>query len=196
MNNSSESMNFPASPWQTVGPFFSIGMESRYVADVAGPNAAGQRIVISGRVFDGDEAPISDAVLEIWQADSHGKYAHPEDTQDKPLDPGFLGHGRVPTDNEGRFEFATIKPGAVNSPSGDSQAPHLSISLMMRGLLRRLTTRIYFPEETLNAGDRILQLVEPARRKTLILVPDAHRAGHFLWDIHMQGDAETVFFDF
>jgi protocatechuate 3,4-dioxygenase alpha subunit len=189
-------MNFPASPWQTVGPFFSIGMESRYVADVAGPNAAGQRIVISGRVFDGDETPISDAILEIWQADSHGKYAHPEDTQDKPLDSGFRGHGRVPTSEDGSFEFTTIKPGAVNTPGGDSQAPHLSISLMMRGLLRRLTTRIYFPDEPLNASDRILQLVEPARRKTLTLVPDARRAAHFLWDIHMQGGAETVFFDF
>lgn len=189
-------MRFPASAWQTVGPFFSIGMEARYVTDVVGPNVAGQRVVISGWVFDGDEAPISDALLEIWQANAHGKYAHPEDTQDKPLDPGFLGHGRVPTGEDGRFEFTTIKPGAVNSPDDVPQAPHLSISLMMRGLLRRLTTRIYFPDEPLNAGDRILQLVEPARRKTLILVPDAHRAGHFLWDIHMQGDAETVFFDF
>jgi protocatechuate 3,4-dioxygenase alpha subunit len=166
------------------------------VTDVAGPNATGQRVVISGRVFDGDEAPISDALLEIWQANAHGKYAHPEDIQDKPLDPGFLGHGRVPTGQDGRFEFTTIKPGPVDFSSNVSQAPHLSISLMMRGLLRRLTTRIYFPDEPLNAGDRILQLVEPARRKTLIVVPDAHRAGRFLWDIHMQGESETVFFDF
>lgn len=189
-------MKFPASTWQTVGPFFGVGMESRYVTDVAGPNAAGQRAVISGRVFDGDKTPISDALLEIWQANAQGKYAHPEDTQEKSLDPGFLGYGRVPTSADGRFEFSTIKPGAVNFPSDVPQAPHLSISLMMRGLLRRLTTRIYFPGEPLNAGDRILQLVEPARRKTLIAVPDTHRVGHFLWDIHMQGDAETVFFDF
>lgn len=189
-------MKFTASPWQTVGPFFSIGMESRYVTDVAGPNAVGQRVVISGQVFDGDEAPISDALLEIWQANAHGKYGHPEDPQKKPLDPNFLGHGRVPTADDGRFEFSTIKPGVVNFPSDVPQAPHISISLMMRGLLRRLTTRIYFPDEPLNAADQILQLVEPERRKTLIVVPDTHRVGHFLWDIHMQGEAETVFFDF
>jgi protocatechuate 3,4-dioxygenase alpha subunit len=189
-------MKFHASPWQTVGPFFSVGMKSRYVTDIAGANAAGERVTISGRAFDGDEAPISDALLEIWQANAYGKYAHPEDTQDKSLDPGFLGHGRVPTSADGCFEFITIKPGAVSAPNSGSQAPHLSISLMMRGLLRRLTTRIYFPDEPLNSSDRILQLVEPARRKTLILIPDAHRAGHFLWDIHMQGYAETVFFDF
>jgi protocatechuate 3,4-dioxygenase alpha subunit len=189
-------MSFPASPWQTVGPFFSIGLESRYVTDVAGPNAAGQRVVISGHIFDGDEAPIQDALLEIWQANAHGKYTHPEDTQDKPVDPEFLGHGRVPTGADGRFEFTTIKPGTANSPNGVSQSPHLSVSLMMRGLLRRLTTRIYFSDELLNASDRVLRLVEPARRKTLILVPDAQRSGRFLWDIHMQGDSETVFFDF
>ena len=171
-------------------------MESRYRSDVAGPNATGQRVTISGRVFDGDEAPIADAVLEIWQANAHGKYAHPDDTQNKTLDPNFLGHGRIPTDADGRFEFSTIKPGPVTLPNRGSQAPHLSISLMMRGLLRRLTTRIYFPDEPLNASDLILQLVKPARRKTLILVPDARRSAHFLWDIHMQGAAETVFFDF
>jgi len=171
-------------------------MKSRYVTDMAGPNAAGQRIVIVGSVFDGDERPIPDAMLEIWQANTYGKYAHPEDTQDKALDPGFRGHGRIPTDDSGRFAFTTIKPGSVGSPSRSGQAPHLLISLMMRGLLRRLTTRMYFPNEPLNEHDEILQLVARARRKTLMLIPDDEHPGHFRWDIHMQGDAETVFFDF
>ena len=189
-------MDVRARTWQTVGPFFSIGMKPRYVTDIAGPNAAGQRVVIAGRVFDGDQAAIPDAVLEIWQANAYGKYAHAEDTQAKRLDPGFLGHGRIPTDNDGCFEFTTIKPGSVSAPDGRPQAPHLLVGVMMRGLLRRLTTRIYFPDETLNERDEILQLVEPARRKTLLLTADADHAGHFRWDIHMQGEAETVFFDF
>jgi protocatechuate 3,4-dioxygenase, alpha subunit len=189
-------MSFRVSAWQTVGPFFSIGMKPRYVSDIAGPEAAGQRIVIAGRVFDGADAPISDAVLEIWQANAHGKYAHPEDMQDKPLDPSFLGRGRIPTNDNGAFAFTTIKPGPVDSPGGASQAPHLVVNLMMRGLLRGLTTRIYFPNEALNERDEILQLVEAERRKTLLLIPDGHEAGHFRWDVHMQGEAETVFFDF
>jgi protocatechuate 3,4-dioxygenase, alpha subunit len=189
-------MKAVASTWQTVGPFFSIGLKSRYVTDIAGPNAAGERVVIAGRIFDGDGVPIPDAVLEIWQANTYGKYAHPEDTQQKPLDAGFLGYGRIPTDDNGAFAITTIKPGSVTGPEGLTQAPHLAASLMMRGLLRRLTTRIYFPDEPLNERDEILHLVEPARRKTLLLIPEAGRAGHFRWDVHMQGEAETVIFEF
>ncbi len=185
-----------ASTWQTVGPFFSIGLSPRYITDIAGSDASGERIFIQGRVFDGDLAPISDALLEIWQANSHGKYAHPEDTQEKLLDPEFLGHGRIPTDDNGRFAFSTIRPGSVASNDGSAQAPHLLVSLMMRGLLRRLVTRIYFPDECLNETDEILRLVEPARRQTLLLIPDSRKPNCFSWDIHMQGAAETVFFDF
>jgi protocatechuate 3,4-dioxygenase, alpha subunit len=185
-----------ASAWQTVGPFFSLGLAPGYVTDLAGPNAQGQRIVISGRIFDGDEVPITDALLEIWQANAHGKYAHPEDTQQKPLDPNFLGHGRIPTDEKGRFSFTTIKPGSVDSHLGHPQAPHLSVSLMMRGLLRRLNTRIYIPNQLLNATDPIFQLVEPSRQPTLLLVPQDASSSKFRWDIHMQGDHETVFFEF
>jgi protocatechuate 3,4-dioxygenase alpha subunit len=189
-------MKLRASTWQTVGPFFSIGMKHRYLADIAGADSAGERIAVAGRVLDGDKAPISDAVLEIWQANAYGKYAHSEDAQDKPLDPTFLGHGRIPTNIDGAFAFTTIKPGSVDLPDGRPQAPHLVVGLMMRGLLRRLTTRIYFPGEPLNESDEILQRVDPARRKTLLLAPHAARTGHFRWDVHMQGEAETVFFDF
>jgi protocatechuate 3,4-dioxygenase alpha subunit len=189
-------MNLRPTAWQTVGPFFNIGMKSRYAADLTNANTVGERVTISGRIFDGDDAPIPDAVMEIWQANAYGKYAHPEDTQEKPVDPAFSGYGRIPTGDQGQFAFTTIKPGSVSLPAATPQAPHLSISLMMRGLLRRLTTRIYFPNEPLNDRDQILQLVELERRKTLILIPDPNRAGHFHWDVHMQGDAETVFFDF
>jgi protocatechuate 3,4-dioxygenase, alpha subunit len=189
-------MSLHATTWQTVGPFFSIGMKSRYLADLAGPQAEGQRIVVQGRVLDGDEAPISDAILEIWQANAHGKYAHPDDRQDKPVDPGFLGYGRVPTDAEGRFAFSTIKPGAVGLSGESVQAPHLLVGLMMRGLLRRLVTRMYFPGEPLNEQDEILRRVPTARRATLLMTRDTQKPDVFRWDIHMQGAAETVFFDF
>jgi protocatechuate 3,4-dioxygenase, alpha subunit len=185
-----------ATVWQTVGPFFSLGLAPGYIRGIAGPDALGQRIVINGQLFDGDGAPVPDAILEIWQANSHGKYAHPDDTQEKPLDPNFLGHGRIPTNEEGYFSFTTIKPGPVDSDTGQPQAPHLSVSLMMRGLLRRLTTRIYFPNEPLNATDPILRLVDPLRQKTLLLTPQPDARQHFLWNVHLQGDDETVFFEF
>lgn len=185
-----------ATTWQTIGPFFSIGLQRGYVKEVAGPGVAGERIAIEGRVFDGDGLPIPDAVLEIWQANSYGKYAHPEDPQDKPLDEGFLGYARIPTGEDGGFAFTTIKPGPVCVPGEKAQAPHILVGLMMRGLLRRVVTRMYFPDEPLNAADEILQRVEAARRGTLLLVPDESKQGVYRWDIHMQGEEETVFFEF
>jgi protocatechuate 3,4-dioxygenase alpha subunit len=189
-------MGARATAWQTVGPFFSIGLGPRYVTELAGPGVAGERITIAGQIFDGDGVPIPDALLEIWQADAKGKYAHAEHPQGKGLDGGFHGHGRIPTDEYGHFGFSTIKPGVVSLPGGRAQAPHLAVGLMMRGLLRRLVTRIYFPNETLNERDEVLQLVEAGRRKTLLLIPESKQNGVFRWDIHMQGDAETVFLDF
>ncbi|MGB8325322.1 MAG: protocatechuate 3,4-dioxygenase subunit alpha [Candidatus Acidiferrum sp.] len=185
-----------ATTWQTIGPFFSIGLQRGYVTEVAGPGVVGERITIEGRVFDGDGLPIPDAVVEIWQANSYGRYAHPEDPQDKPLDRGFLGYARIPTGENGGFAFKTIKPGSVCVPGEKPQAPHLLVGLMMRGLLRRVVTRMYFPNEPLNDTDEILQRVEAARRGTLLLVPDGTKPGVYRWDIHMQGDAETVFFEF
>ena len=152
-------------------------------------------MTIAGRVLDGDGKPVEDALIEIWQANRHGKYAHPEDDQTKPLEPAFQGYGRILVDESGRFRFSTIKPGPVPGPNGKPQAPHLAVSVFMRGLLRRLVTRIYFPDEPANLGDFVLNLVEPERRETLIAKKDVNEIGTFEWNVNLQGPNETVFFD-
>src|SRR5580658_7022086 len=188
-------MSLQATTSQTVGPFFKIGFEWLNCDNLVGEGVSGERVTVQGRVFDGDGVPVPDAMLEIWQANAHGKYDHPEDTQDKPLEPGFKGYGRVPTTAEGVFRFVTIKPGAVPGPDGKEQAPHLVISVFMRGVLRRLVTRIYFPDEPRNAADFILNLVEPSRRSTLIAKKTAGAPGTLEWNVVLQGPDETVFFD-
>ena len=189
-------MRTPATTWQTVGPYFRIGLEHLYANDIAGEGARGERIRVEGRVLDGDMLPIPDAVVEIWQANAFGKYAHPGDRQDLPLEQGFQGFGRIPTDDDGFFRFTTIKPGPVLDLPGEPQAPHLAVTLMMRGLLRGLVTRAYFEGDPRNASDRVLMHVDPARWGTLMLSPSAHEPSLLQWTIHMQGALETVFFDF
>jgi protocatechuate 3,4-dioxygenase alpha subunit len=188
-------VSLQATTSQTVGPFFKIGFQWLYRDNLVGEGVSGERVTIQGRVFDGDGVPVPDAIVEIWQANAHGKYAHPEDTQDKPLEPGFNGYGRVPVSSDGLFRFATIKPGMVPGPDDNEQAPHLAVSLFMRGVLRRLVTRMYFPDEPRNATDFILNLVEPARRPTLIAKKTAGAPGMLEWNIVLQGLDETVFFD-
>lgn len=188
-------MTLRATTWQTVGPFFTIGLTRMKRTDLAGADVSGERVTIEGRVFDGDGAPIPDAMIEIWQANSHGKYNHPEDEQDKPIEPGFSGYGRIPTDEDGRFTITTIKPGPVPGPDGNMQAPHIAVSVFMRGLLRRFVTRIYFPGEPGNAGDFVLNLVEPSRRGTLIARKVPGRESLLEWNVVTQGADETVFFD-
>ena len=190
-------MTLRATTSQTVGPFFSIGLERLNCVELAGPGVAGERVTIEGRVLDADGVGVPDAIIELWQANSHGKYAHPEDTQDKPAEAGFQGYGRIPTDEEGKFRFTTIKPGAVPGPGPDGklQAPHIVVSVFMRGLLRRVVTRIYFPDDAANAGDFVLGLVEAGRRGTLIARRVPGVEGLLKWDVIMQGPGETVFFD-
>jgi len=189
-------MTLQATTWQTVGPYFSIGMKRLYNSEIAHEAMRGERIHVRGRVLDGDLMPIPDALLEIWQADADGNYPRPQNVYEGPLQPPFRAYGRIPTDDEGYFAFSTIKPGPALERDGMKQAPHLVVGLMMRGLLKRLITRIYFPGETLNSTDAILLAVEPARRNTLLLDPDPAAPGTFNWQIHMQGERETVFFDF
>jgi protocatechuate 3,4-dioxygenase, alpha subunit len=193
-------MSLQATTWQTVGPFFGIGL-SRLCCDTIAPDGvAGERVAISGRILDGDGKPVPDGLIEIWQANTYGRYAHPDDQQDKPLENRFHGYGRLPTDDEGRFRFTPIKPGRVPGPakadgSPSLQAPHLAISVFTRGLLRRLITRMYFPDEPSNGEDFALNLVEPSRRATLIAKNVDGRPGELTWDIVLQGPNETVFFD-
>ncbi|HXT76399.1 MAG TPA: protocatechuate 3,4-dioxygenase subunit alpha [Candidatus Eisenbacteria bacterium] len=193
-------MTLQATTWQTVGPFFSIGLCRLYRDNLAGPGVAGERVEINGRILDGDGKPVPDGVIEIWQANSQGKYAHPEDVQDKPLEKEFTGFGRIATDIDGYFRFSTIKPGRVPGPVGPNgkanlQAPHLAISILTRGLLRRLVTRMYFPDDPSNAEDFVLSLVEESRRSTLIAKKVEGRAGSLEWDVVLQGANETVFFE-
>ncbi|HET6181022.1 MAG TPA: protocatechuate 3,4-dioxygenase subunit alpha [Candidatus Sulfotelmatobacter sp.] len=188
-------MSLQATTSQTVGPFFDIGLRWLHRDNLAAEGVSGERVTIQGRVLDGDGVPVPDALLEIWQANAHGKYAHPEDKQDKPLEAAFHGYGRVPVNKEGVFRFVTIKPGPVPGPDGKDQAPHLLISVFLRGVLRRLVTRMYFPDDPRNADDCILNLVEGARRSTLTAKKVAGQPGALEWNIVLQGVDETVFFD-
>jgi len=189
-------LSLPVTTSQTVGPFFRIGLDRLNRADIAAPGVPGERIVIEGFVLDGDGVPVPDAVLEVWQANSLGKYDHPDDHQNKPTQEGFRGYGRISTTDDGGFCFRTIKPGPVPGPDGSTQAPHLVLSVFMRGLLKRLVTRMYFPGDGEQARDPVLVLVEPGRRRTLIAVEDSRNKGSLRWDIILQGPKETVFFDF
>ena len=182
-----------STPSQTVGPFFSIGLERLNRADLA-EGSPGERVAIQGCVLDGEGQPVPDAVLEIWQADADGRYHHPEHGGAKGANP-FFGFGRIPSDEQGRFSFTTIKPGPVYGPEGEPHAPHLQLSIFMRGLLKRLVTRLYFPEDPLNASDPILQLVPESRRKTLIARPAGPKDNILEWNVCLQGENETVFFD-
>jgi len=185
-------MHLTATASQTVGPYFRIGLEALYISDLAPSAQPQQKIVIEGRVLDGDGQPVNDAILEIWQANEHGRYAHPDDTQNKPLTQGFAGFGRVPVDQNGAFRFSTIKPGSVTGPRGMPQAPHLLVAVFMRGLLIHLITRIYFPGDPGNADDPVLQLVPKDRRSTLV----ARQSADVLqWNVILQGEGETVFFE-
>jgi protocatechuate 3,4-dioxygenase alpha subunit len=187
-------------PSQTVGPFFEIGLVPaaygfRPLIDsiVASPETPGDHIVIEGRVLDGDGAGVPDAMVEIWQADHKGRYAHPDDG--RPLaSNSFRGFGRSGTDENGAFRFETIKPGATPGPNGTTQAPHINVSVFARGILKRMFTRIYFPNEPLNRSDPILALVPAERRDTLVARPDPSDAKRFRFDIRLQGGDETVFF--
>jgi protocatechuate 3,4-dioxygenase, alpha subunit len=189
-------------PSQTVGPFFSLGLDRPEWSDLTRDGAKGERIVIEGRVVDGDGAAVPDAVIEVWQANAAGRYAHPDDRQsDKPLDPNFRGFGRCGTDAEGHFRFTTVKPGPVPGRGNRLQAPHINVLLFSRGLLIHLHTRIYFDGEAANAADPLLSSIEDAAvRNTLVARregggQDGGTPAHYRWDIVMQGDNETAFLE-
>ena len=187
-------MSLRGSTSQTIGPYLRIGLEWMVIEDLAPQGVAGERVRIEGKVMDADGKPVNDAAVEIWQANSHGKYASPEDPQDKPVEQAFRGYGRSLTDDAGSFRFRTIKPGRVPGPDGRPQAPHLTVTIFMRGLLKQLQTRMYFPDDAANADDAVLKLVPAERRATL--VAKKRSDGVLEWNVVLQGKNETAFFDF
>jgi protocatechuate 3,4-dioxygenase alpha subunit len=188
-------------PSQTVGPYFTMRLSGEGENVLTTPETLGQRIRIEGRVFDGDRKHIEDALIELWQADSAGRYHHPADNRDDIApDPAFIGFGRCASDFQtGAYSFLTVKPGPVPYPHGGMQAPHISITVQARGMLNPTFTRVYFADEAAaNAADPVLQSVPEARRSTLIAerIPDTDSpVPTFQFDIRYQGDDETVFFD-
>jgi protocatechuate 3,4-dioxygenase, alpha subunit len=182
-------------PSQTVGPYFAMRLpwpEGPFVV----PEGTEGAITIIGRVYDGAGNAIPDAMVETWQADPDGHFAHPDD----PRGPapkgyhGFRGFGRCETAPDGSYTIVTLKPGPLPTPEGETEAPHLDVSVFARGMLDRVVTRLYFPDETsANEADPVLATVPADRRGTLIGLPDGD--GRLRWDIHLQGERETVFFD-
>jgi protocatechuate 3,4-dioxygenase alpha subunit len=186
-------------PSQTVGPFFDPALlrEDARRNVLVGPGTEGERIRIEGQVLDGEGAPVPDALVEIWQANSHGRYNHPTDGRDLPLDPAFSGFGRAGTDEAGRFWFETVKPGPVPAADGEWQAPHVCLTVFARGLLDHLATRLYFEDEPANADDPVLERVPTQRRATLVARREADEGGVvYRMDIVLQGAGETAFFRF
>jgi protocatechuate 3,4-dioxygenase alpha subunit len=192
----------PATPSQTVGPYFTMALAAEGHNVVAGPDVAGTHIRIEGRVLDGDRAPIEDALVDLWQANAAGRYRHWRDAREHlPLDGGFTGHGSAATEfSTGAYWFESIKPGPVPDPRGGVQAPHISLIVQARGMLMPSYTRLYFPEDVdERERDLVLSMVPADRRYTLVATradePSATGLPVYTFDIRFQGDDETVFFD-
>ncbi|HEY2658389.1 MAG TPA: protocatechuate 3,4-dioxygenase subunit alpha [Caulobacteraceae bacterium] len=211
---------FGQTPWQTVGPFFHYGLPWKGGADLIGssdlgarpelaPDAnyllnepaergpiAGQPIEIVGQVFDAAGAPVPDALIEIWQANAAGRYNGPGDPREAlALDVDFAGFGRSATGEDGGFRFRTILPGRAPGPGDSLQAAHIAVGVFGRGLIKRLVTRLYLEGEDGHDEDPILALVAPERRATLIAAKVLDAPATYRFDIHLQGEHETVFFD-
>ncbi|MCO4052648.1 MAG: protocatechuate 3,4-dioxygenase subunit alpha [Bosea sp.] len=194
---------------QTAGPFVHIGLapgaagfaiyRNELGLDIAGPNAAGERIRIEGVVRDGTDAPVKDVLIETWQADANGIHPHPGDPRCAEVAPGFRGWGRViPDFDTGLWQFDTIKPGPVRDRSGRLMAPHISLWLVARGINIGLNTRLYFSDEAAaNAADPVLNLIEQGHRRETLLARRQPGEGQavYRFDIRLQGDGETVFLD-
>ncbi len=189
-------MEYVPTPSQTVGPYLHIGLTNKHsVTRIAASEAGGERLRLKCRVLDVDNVPVHDAMIEIWQADAEGRYHHPDAPQGPTSDSVFRGFGRAATDQAGGCEFETIRPGRVPGPENTMQAPHLNVAVYARGILLQLYTRIYFAGDSANNGDPVLALVPADRQETLMAHSDPQQEGSWLFDIHLRGDQETVFFD-
>jgi protocatechuate 3,4-dioxygenase, alpha subunit len=192
----------PLTASQTVGPFFAPALlredARRHV--LTQPETIGERIRIEGRILDGDGEPVPDALVEIWQANAHGRYNHPADQGPAALDSSFIGFGRSGTDEDGSYWFETIKPGPVPFNEKRMQAPHICVTIFSRGLLNHLVTRLYFADEPANADDPVLQHVPIERQATLLAQRVDTNASNgtpavYRFDIILQGANETAFFN-
>ncbi|MBT9456345.1 MAG: protocatechuate 3,4-dioxygenase subunit alpha [Burkholderiaceae bacterium] len=202
-------MRYPETSSQTGGPYVHIGLApqqagfdifaNNFGANLCTPATLGERIAIEGQVIDGSGAVLRDVLLEIWQANAAGKYAHPGDLQAKPLDAAFRGWGRGGADfDTGVYRFDTIKPGAVVGRKGQMQAPHINVWVVARGINMGLNTRLYFSDEaTANAADPVLNSIEWVQRRSTLIAQRGEREGLavYRFDIRLQGEGETVFFD-
>ena len=207
-------------PWQTTGPFLHFGLPWKGAADLAGDSdlgsrpdlvapgheygiarhhrerdrTKGERIEVTGQLWDNTGAPILDALIEIWQANAAGRYASPDDPRgDIPIEGCFTGYGRCALDKQGVFRFRTVRPGRVPGPGNSLQAPHIALGIIGPGFLKRLATRIYFTDAPENEQDPILALVPESRRRTLLARRE--NGNLYRFDIHLGGPNETVFFD-
>ena len=182
-------------PSQTVGPFFSIGLARLYHNDLCGNSSSPRALRIRGRVLDGRGDPVPDAFLEIWCANRDGNYPSPQ-TPGQPENSALAnGFARIPTNDSGEFQFTTIKPGLIAGRDSEMQAPHLVVSIFMRGLLKPLFSRIYFPNDSANHTDPVLSRIEKHRQPTVIARPSEGDPNTLEWTVHLQGENETVFFD-
>jgi protocatechuate 3,4-dioxygenase alpha subunit len=183
-------------PSQTVGPFFHFGLTAHTALGcMAGPEAQGERMRLRFRLCDGDGVPVPDGIIELWQADAAGKYDHLEDTWEQAPDPAFCGFGRLATGTDGSCAFDTVRPGRTPDGNGGWQAAHIVVSVFARGLLGRLCTRVYFDGDPALAEDAVLMRVPTDRRQTLIARRDRESPECWEFEIHLQGERETVFFD-
>ena len=200
----------PETPSQTAGPYVHIGLipnqagfdifDNNFSGDIAGPGVAGERITIEGRIFDASGHAAKDVLVETWQANAAGRYNHPADRQDKPLDRSFRGWARTGTDFEtGIYRIITIKPGAVAGRRGrKTMAPHISFWIASRGINIGLSTRMYFGDEAAaNGNDPVLNIIEQPERRQTLIAARSEREGKtiYTFDIHLGGARETVFFD-
>lgn len=201
-----DSLNYlKETPSQTAGPYVHIGLAPGAAGfdiyanelgwDIAGPNAKGTRIRVEGLVVDGIGSPVKDVLLEVWQANAQGNYAHPEGGG--PVEDGFRGWGRVITDfDTGEWAFETVKPGPTPGRNGTTQAPHITLWIVARGINIGLNTRLYFDDED-NTNDPVLNLIEWEKRRATLVAKRSEQGGQIVYrfDIQLQGEGETVFFD-
>lgn len=180
-------------PSQTIGPFYFGTIIKAYRADLAPVGTAGERLELALTLHDANGAIVPDGLFEIWQANSHGRYNHPDDRRNLPLDAGFEGYGRASTDTSGTAHFGTVRPGRVPWPAGGMQAPHVNVSIFARGVLNRLATRVYFDGDPVNGEDPVLKMLPAARRAGLMAKRDSQ--GTWRLPIYLGGAQETVFFD-